>query len=113
MNQGYQADDTAIIDYRLWRPPGLDSDLRGPPVPLEPGGYIVALGAAPDFFQQRPEMLALVNGARLAIVQAMSGRSIAQCRFLVRAVRDRTARLSRQAARKVHKPRTVPSTIPT
>jgi len=40
-------------------------------------------GAGPGFFLQRPEMLALVNQSRLAIVQVMSGRSVSNSRFTV------------------------------
>lgn len=107
MNIGYQLEDENIVDYSLWRLPGIDIDLRGPVPELESDGYIVTIGAAqtfgrfvsepypeiiskriglpalnlgvsgagPSFFVQRPKLLSIINNAKLAIVQVMSGRS--------------------------------------
>ena len=40
-------------------------------------------GAGPSFFFMRPDLLKLINQAKLAIVQVMSGRSLTNSRFIV------------------------------
>lgn len=117
MNNGYQLEDSKILDYSLWRIPGVGIDLRGPVPALKAGGYIVAIGAAqtfgrfvskpyatllserlgvpvlnlgvsgagPSFFLQRPELLDVINRAKLAIVQVMSGRSSTNSKLEVQA----------------------------
>lgn len=50
MSEGYQRRDRDIVDYRLWRPPGIADPLRGPAPPsLEPGSYVACVGAAQTF----------------------------------------------------------------
>src|SRR5438477_4742612 len=49
MNEGYQRDDAAIVDYQLWRLPELPLRLRGPALLPLPQKYGVAIGAAQTF----------------------------------------------------------------
>ena len=112
---GYQARDWDVVDYQMYQDPVSGLFFRGPQAgPLEPGGYIVCLGAAqtfgcftehpypqllekelgmpvvnlgyggagPRFFVRHPELLPLINGAALVIVQVMSARSEDNDRFV-------------------------------
>ncbi len=113
---GYQDRDRHIIDYHLYRIPGMQGHpgggvFRGPKVTA--AEYITCIGGAqtfgcycehpfpallgkelsvaslnlgsggagPTFHQSNPVLMSLTNGARLAIVQMYSGRSISNSRF--------------------------------
>jgi hypothetical protein len=111
VSTGYQHDDRTIIDYGLWplgdqllRGPAPDLDRpyfsalgaaqvfgrfveRPFPALLADGLGLPALnlgmsGAGPDFFLQRPELIEAVNRGRFAVVQLMSGRSVANSRYV-------------------------------
>ena len=49
MNAGYQNEDQNIIDYELWKIPGMGLSFRGPAFDIKPSGYFTAIGAAQTF----------------------------------------------------------------
>ncbi len=46
---GYQARDFEVVDYHLYKLPGLGLSMRGPRPNLEVGSYITCVGAAQTF----------------------------------------------------------------
>ncbi len=105
MALGYQLNDAHIVDYEIYKLPGIDIGFRGPP----PSGneYVACVGAAqtfgrfveapfprlisralgievlnlarggigPTFYPSNPGLMEYINRASLVIVQVLSGRS--------------------------------------
>jgi hypothetical protein len=111
LNERIQADDIRILDYNLVPLEGTKLKVRGSIDSSKPFGVVIGsahtfgryvatpfseivahrnniqilnlgfLGAGPGFFLERPALLRWINRAEFVVVQAMSGRSVANFAF--------------------------------
>jgi hypothetical protein len=111
INEGYQADDSRIVNYNLTSLEGTKLKVRGAIDASKPYGVAIGAaqtfgryvaepfpelvasqnniqmlnlgfaGAGPSFFLRRPELLRWINGAEFVVVQAMSARNLSNFVF--------------------------------